>query len=111
MTDIELEQKLKEIVMIDSAFERLTALKKIKKDYHKSEFFKKNRIPFNKIAREMRIDYKFSFDYIGKQAQQAFNELDLSKISGILDEVTEIFTNENQEITENIELLKDLKSN
>ena len=110
MNNIELEQKIKELIMIENYFDLIEQIKEFEKDYKNSDFYKKTKMPLDKAIREARIHYALNFVGMGAQLQKVINNLDITHLNELLDQVGETFGRENQEINEQLGILKDLNN-
>lgn len=108
MNNIELEQKIKELIMIENYFDLIEQVKEFEKEYKNSDFYKNTKMPLDKAIREARIHYALNFVEMGKQLQKVINNLDMSHLNELLDQIGETFGQENKEINEQLEVLKDL---
>ena len=64
MDNVELEQKVKEILNITNFFDMLLAAKEFEKDYKASDFYKITKIPLMEVLKEVKSFYTFSVDAI-----------------------------------------------
>ena len=109
MDNIELEQKVKEILNITNFFDMLLAAKEFEKDYKASDFYKMTKIPLMEVLKEVKSFYTFSVDTIVEKIQTAVNNLDLTKLNSLFDEMGNLFQKENQETMDMLSSLKDFK--
>lgn len=109
MDNIELEQKIKELIMIENYFDLIEKVKEFEKEYKNSDFYRNTKMPLDKVIREARIHYALNFVGVGNQLQKVINNLDISHLNELLDQIGETFGRENQEINEQLEVIKDLK--
>ena len=110
MDNIELEQKVKEILNITNFFDMLLAAKEFEKDYKTSDFYKMTKIPIMEILKEIKSFYTFSIDAVVEKIQTAVNNLDLTKLNSLFDEMGKLFQKENQETMDMLDNLKDFKN-
>ena len=110
MDNIELEQKVLEIIKEDNYFEMITKAMAFEKEYKSSDFFKVTKKPLMEVIRETKIYYALQLKDMGRQLQKVINDLDLSNIDRVLDQMSNIFAKENQEIQTSLEDFKNLKS-
>ena len=108
MNNIELEQKIKELIMIENYFDLIEQVKEFEKEYKNSDFYKNTKMPLDKVIREARIHYALNFVGMSAQLQKVINNLDISHLNELLDQIGETFGQENKEINEQLEVLKDL---
>lgn len=109
MNNIELEAKIKEICAIDNYFDMIEAIDAFEKEYKKSEFFAKTKMPLKTAVREARIHYALQLEDLEKRIQQIVNHLDLENINDLLDKMGNMFAQENKDIEEAAEVFKNLK--
>ena len=110
MDNVELEQKVKEILNITNFFDMLLAAKEFEKDYKTSDFYKITKIPLMEVLKEVKNFYTFSIDAIVEKIQTAVNNLDLTKLNSLFDEMGNLFQKENQETIDMLDNLKDFKN-
>ena len=109
MDNVELEQKIKEILNITNFFDMLLAAKEFEKDYKTSDFYKITKIPLMEVLKEVKSFYTFSVDTIVEKIQTVVNNLDLTKLNSLFDEMGNLFQKENQETMKILGELKDFK--
>ena len=109
MDSIELEQKVKEILNITNFFDMLLAAREFEKDYKTSDFYKMTKIPLMEVLKEAKSFYTFSIDTIVEKIQTAINNLDLTKLNSLFDEMGNLFQKENTETMKILGELKDFK--
>lgn len=108
MNNIELEQKIKELIMIENYFDLIEQVKEFEKEYKNSDFYKSTKMSLDKVIREARIHYALNFVGMRAQLQKVINNLDINHLNELLDQIGETFGQENKEINEQLEVLKDL---
>ena len=109
MDNVELEQKIKEILNITNFFDMLLAAKEFEKDYKTSDFYKITKIPLMEVLKEVKNFYTFSVDAIVEKIQTVVNNLDLTKLNSLFDEMGNLFQKENTETMKILDELKDFK--
>ena len=109
MDNVELEQKVKEILNITNFFDMLLAAKEFEKDYKTSDFYKITKIPLMEVLKEVKSFYTFSVDAVVEKIQTVVNNLDLTKLNSLFDEMGNLFQKENQETMKILGELKDFK--
>ncbi len=98
MNHIELEQKIKKILMIENYFDMVIAAKEFEKEYKSTEFFKLTKKPLAEVLKESKIYYALQLNDLNKKIQDIINSLDMTKIEDLLDQAGELFSKENTEI-------------
>ena len=109
MDNVELEQKVKEILNITNFFDMLLTAKEFEKDYKTSDFYKSTKIPLMEVLKEVKSFYTFSVDAIVEKIQTVVNNLDLTKLNSLFDEMGNLFQKENAETMKILDELKDFK--
>lgn len=107
MDNIELEQKILDIIKIENYFDMVIAAKDFEKEYKMTEFYKITKKSLNEVIKEAKIYYAMQLKDFGTYIQNIINNLDLNNLYSLLDQVAEVFGNENQNIQENLEVLKE----
>lgn len=110
MNNIELEQKIKQIASIENYFDMIMAIKDFEGEYKTSDFYKKTKKPLEKVLLESKIHYALQLQGLGEKIQNLINNLDLNHLNELLDQTATMFEQENNEIKESLEVIKDLKS-
>lgn len=98
MNNIELENKIKEIINIENYFDMMIAVNDFEKEYKTSDFYKITKKSLLEVIKEVKVFYTLQFKDIGKKLQKIINELDLNKINELLDQMGKIFGEENADI-------------
>lgn len=109
MDNIELENKVKELIKIDNYFDFILAVKDFDKDYKTSDFYKKTKKPLAEVMKESRVYYALQLEDLANRLQDIIDNLSLENINDLLDKIGNIFAQENTEIRESLEVMKDLK--
>ena len=84
MNNIELENKIKELLNIENYFDMIVAMKKFEPEYKKSDFFKETKMPLDIAVKQAKIYYAFQLNDIANKIQKFINELDLTKINELI---------------------------
>lgn len=109
MDNIELEQKIKEIIATDNYFDLKIKAKEFEKDYKSTEFYKTTKIPLDQVINEARTHYAYKLEGLGDKIQSIINNLSMDNINDILDKIGQTFGQENQEIGDLLQDIKDLR--
>lgn len=110
MNNTELEQQILEIINKDNFFDMVLAAKDFEPEYKKSDFFKETKMPLNEVIKNTRLHYALQLRDLSKAIQRIINNLDLSSFDALLNQIETMFTHENEEIQESLEVFKDLKN-
>ena len=110
MDNIELEQKVLEIIKEDNYFELITKALAFEKEYKTSDFYKATKKSLMEVIRESRIHYALQLRDMTRQLQKMLDSLDLSNVNQVLEQMSSVFANENEEIQTSLEDFKNLKS-
>lgn len=110
MTNAELEKRVQEIIEIDNYFDMKLKAKAFEKEYKESDFYKETKMPLNEMLKEARTHYLLKLDSVISTLQKAINELDLTKINDLLDQIGIQFGTENKEIEQMLGDFKNLKN-
>ena len=68
------------------------------KEYKGTGFYKKTKLPLIEVIKYAKMWYMFNFDGFGKKIQDAINNLDLTNISNILNQLGDMYGQENEEV-------------
>lgn len=108
MNNVELEKKIREISAIDNYFNMVEAMIAFEKEYKTSDFYKQTKRPLDVVIKEARIHYALQLKDLEKKIQSILNNLSLDNINDLLDKLGGVFEQENDDIKESLEVLKDL---
>lgn len=109
MTNIELEQKVKEIIAEENMFDMIEKALSFEKEYKQTNFYKTTKMPIVSVIEKAKMFYfKINFDGLFNQLQEKINSLDLENINGLMDQMANVFANENNEIYNMINEVKDI---
>ena len=98
MTNQELELKIKELSQSSSIIDAIEGAVQFEPEYKKTNFYKKTKMPLMELLKQSRVWYTFDWDTLMIKVQKGINELDVTKINGLIDEIGTLFSQENQEI-------------
>lgn len=110
MNNQELEVKWLEILDTDNFFDMIIKAKEFEKEYKGSDFYKITKMPLNEVIKESKIFYALQLKDVGKRLQEMLNNLSLDKVYGLLDQMGDVFSKENADIQESLEVFKNLKN-
>lgn len=107
MTNIELEQKIKDLIHIDNYFDMIIAMKAFEKEYKNSDFYKATHQNLFDTIKGARMHYILQFDDVFKLLQDKINTLNLDNLNHIIEQFGDQLTGAN---INNQELLQELKT-
>jgi len=110
MDNIELEQKILDIIKEDNYFEMVTKAVAFEKEYKTSNFYKITKKPLSEVIKETKIYYALQLKDLGRYIQDMIDNLSLEKVSALLDKLGMQFQDENEEILNGLEVFKNLKN-
>ena len=110
MDNVELEAKILEIIKEDNYFEMIIKAAAFEKEYKTSDFYKKTKKPLAEVIKETKIYYALQFKDIGNKIQKMISTLDLSNLDDLLDKMSNVFSTENEDIKDTLEVFKNLKN-
>lgn len=105
MNNQELELKVKELLEIENFFDMIIAVKEFEKEYKNSDFFKATKMPLTDVIKNAKVWYVVNFNGIVRTIQELINDLDLSRVEALLNQLSTVFEEENQEILDIAEKL------
>lgn len=109
MTNIELEQKVKEIIAEENMFDMIEKALSFEKEYKQTSFYKTTKMPILSVIEKAKMFYfKINFDGLFDQLQEKINSLDLEHINELMNQMANVFANENNEIYNIINEVKDI---
>ena len=109
MNNIELEARIKTLCAIENYFDMVIAIKDFEKEYKTTDFYKMTKRPLENVVKEARLHYALQLKDLGNHVQELLDNLSLENVNDILEKMGVIFGEENKEIKESLEVLKDLK--
>lgn len=101
MTNKELDQKLINIIKIESPTESMMALCALEKEYKQSDFYKATRTPLKELVFQTRLINFFGMSWVKPKVQELIDGLNYDSIDELIDKTTETFTKENRDIAAN----------
>ena len=108
MNNQELELKVKEILENKNFFDMIEATIAFEKEYKGTEFYKKTKMPLIEVIKESKIWYVLQFKDIGSKIQNLINDLDLSNINSVLEQLGDVYSQENEETFNILKEFKDI---
>ena len=108
MNNQELELKVKEILSIENFFDMMEAVFAFEKEYKVTEFYKKTKMSLIEVIKESKIWYALQFKDIESKIQSFINDLDLSNLNNILEQLGDVYGQENEETLNIIKEFKEI---
>ena len=108
MNNQELESKVKEILSIENFFDMMEAVFAFEKEYKTTEFYKQTKMSLIEVMKESKIWYALQLKDIGSKIQSFINDLDLSNLNKILEQLGDIYGQENEETLNIIKEFKEI---
>ena len=100
MNNQELELRVKEILHESNFFDMILKVKEFEKEYKNSEFYRATKLPLIEVIKNAKMWYLVQLDGIINKLQNIINQLDLTKVSEVIEQLGEIYSQENAEIME-----------
>lgn len=108
MNNQELELKVKEILSIENFFDMIEAVFAFEKEYKTTEFYKKTKMSLVEVIKESKIWYALQLKDIGSKIQSLINDLDLSNLNNVLEQLGNVYGQENEETLNIIKEFKEI---
>lgn len=108
MNNQQLEMKIKEILNIENFFDMIEAVVAFKNEYKQTDFYKATKMPLMDVIKNAKLWYTLQFNDIANKIQNMINSLDLTKISEIIEQLGELYGQENAEIMEMANSFKEI---
>ena len=108
MNNQELESKVKEILSIENFFDKMEAVFAFEKEYKTTEFYKKTKMSLIEVMKESKLWYALQFKDIGNKIQSLINNLDLSNLNNVLEQLGDVYGQENEETLNIIKEFKEI---
>lgn len=100
MDNIELEEKIKEILKEDNYFNMVMSAKLFEKEYKETSFYKATKKPLEEVLKEAKVYYAMQLNDVSEKIQEIIANLDLEKLEDLMDQVEILFSGENKDIQE-----------
>ena len=107
MNNQELELKIKEILEIENFFDMTEAVVAFKKEYKRTGFYKKTKMPLVEVIKAAKIWYTLQLKDLGEKIQDLINNLDFNKLNELLNQFGDIYGQENEEV---MNIIKEFQS-
>ena len=108
MNNQELELKVKEILSIENFFDMMETVFAFEKEYKATEFYKKTKMSLVEVMKESKIWYALQLKDIGNKIQSLINNLDLSNLNNVLEQLGDVYGQENEETLNIIKEFKEI---
>ena len=108
MNNQELELKIKEILRIKNFFDMVEATVTFDKEYRTSSFYKATKMKLTDVIKNAKMWYSLQLDDATEMAQGFINKLDFTNINNILEQMSEVFEQENSDVFGAIESFKEI---
>lgn len=103
MDNIELENKIKEIIKEKNYFDMILKAKTFESEYKKTDFYKQTKKPLREVIKESKIFYALQLEDFGSYLQKVLNNLSLEHIEGVLDQIGSTYAQENEDVKRSLE--------
>ena len=107
MNNQELELKLKEILEKDNIFDVVEATVEFDKEYRKTDFFKKTKMPLIEMVKNGKLWYTLNLNDLGTKIQRLIDNLEFENVEGILNKFSTTYRQQNEET---LDILKEFKT-
>ena len=108
MTNQELENKIKELLAYENMFDMIMAAQTFNKEYKTSDFYKATKMSLMDVLKASKFWYGFQFNDIITKIQQAINNLDLSHLNDLFQQIGDVFSKENDEMMDILTTFKSI---
>jgi hypothetical protein len=108
MNNQELELKVKEILAIENFFDMMETAVAFEKEYKTTDFFKKTKMSLMEVIKGSKAWYSLRFQSFAKAIQNTIDNLNLSNLSEIFNQIGDIYGKENAEVLSMIKEFQEL---
>jgi deoxyribose-phosphate aldolase len=108
MNNNELEIKIKEIINTSNYFDMVIKAGEFESEYKKSNFYKITKKSLAEVIKESKLFYTMNWESIVSGIQNIIDNLDAKKVMEVINELGELFANENSDIYQSIAEMKTL---
>lgn len=105
MNNIELENKVKELIEIENFFDFYQALVEFDKEYKQTNFYKLTKLKLSDAVKMARMHYLLQLKDLSNKINKFLANLDLDKVQQLIEQFGEKMQTENSEIMEQINAL------
>ena len=108
MNNQELELKVKEILNNKNFFDMVEAVVAFEKEYKGTDFYKKTKMPLMEVIKNAKMWYSLQLEDIGRKVQDFINGIDLGNLTNLVDQIGDVFGQENEETLNILREFKDI---
>ena len=105
MNNIELENKVKELIEIENFFDFYQAIVEFDEEYKQSDFYKKTKLKLNDAVKMARMHYLLQLKDLSNKVNKFLENVNLDKVQELIEQFGEKMQTENSEIMEQINAL------
>lgn len=109
MNNIELENKIKEIIDMDNMFDMIMAAKAFESEYKTSDFYKATKMPMMEVIKSAKAFYLVNTKNLQSKFQSFIDNISVDNINSVFDTIANTFQRENAETMQMVAELKDFK--
>lgn len=110
MNNQELELKIKEIIEKENFFDMIQSAVEFEVEYKKSDFYKATKMSLMSVIEKSKLFYSLNLKELFIKLQEQLNELDLSHAMDLIEGIGNTFEQENQDIREAANIMKELNA-
>lgn len=107
MDNKELELRVKEILKNDNYFDMMIAAKNFASEYKASDYYAATKQPLFEMIKEAKMYYTFNIDSFFENIQEKISSLDVDKLLEVIDQLSSVFEQDNEEMKEIFSSFKD----
>ena len=108
MNNQELELKVKEILNNKNFFDMMESAVEFEKEYKGTDFYKKTKLPLVEVIKNAKMWYSLQLEDFGRKVQDFINGIDLGNLTSLVDQLGDMFGQENEETLNIIKEFKDI---
>ena len=107
MDNIELQKKVEEIISIENFFDMIEAVVNFEGEYKKTSFYKKTKMSLADVIKNYKILNIISLESLTTNIQKLINNINLDNVMSVINQLGDVFENENSEIREEVKNLEE----
>ena len=108
MNNQELELRVKEILNNKNFFDMMESAVEFEKEYKGTDFYKKTKLPLVEVIKNAKMWYSLQLEDLGRKVQDFINGIDLGNLTSLIDQLGDVFSQENEETLNIIKEFKDM---